>query len=89
MTESTVSEQIDHRWYTRPVFFVAHIQSALRSYIDKLGFEIGWHEVDGKGKACEVNPGECEIIRCDDAVRRDKSRLFVGADPGWSRGTSP
>jgi len=31
----------------------------------------------GRAKVCQVNRGECEIILCEDAVRRDKARLFV------------
>ena len=77
MTESTVSERIAHRWYARPVLFVSDVQGALRFYIDKLGFEKRWHSSDGKGKVCQVNRGECEIILCEDAARRDKGRLFV------------
>src|SRR3974377_2359493 len=77
MTESTLSEQSAHRWYTRPVFFVSDVQGALRFYIDKLGFEKRWHEAGGKGTVCQVNRGECEIILCEDAVRRDRGRLFV------------
>ena len=77
VTESTVSERIDHRWCARPVFFVSNVQGALRFYIDKLGFEKRWHEADGEGKVCQANRGECEIILCEDAARRDKSRLFV------------
>jgi hypothetical protein len=77
MTESTVSERITHRRYARPVFFVSDIQAALHFYIDQLGFEKQWHEGDGTGKVCQVNRGECEIILCEDAARRDKGRLFV------------
>jgi catechol 2,3-dioxygenase-like lactoylglutathione lyase family enzyme len=77
MADLTVSERISHRWYTRPVFFVSDVQGALRFYVDKLGFEKRWHEADGKGKVCQVDRGECEIILCEDAARRDKSRLFV------------
>src|ERR1700688_1408403 len=77
MTESTVSERIPHRWYARPVFFVSDVEGAIRFYIDKLGFEKRWHEADGKGKVCQVNRGECEIILWEDAARRDKGRLFV------------
>lgn len=73
MTEPTVNERIAHRWYPRPVFFVSDVQAALRFYIDKLGFEKHWH----KGTVCQVNRGECEIILCEDATRRDRSRLFV------------
>ena len=72
-----VNEQVAHRWYARPVFFVADVQRALRFYIDMLGFEKAWHEAEGKGTVCQVNRGECEIILCEDAVRRDKARLFV------------
>jgi hypothetical protein len=77
MTESTVSERIRHRWYARPVFFVSDVQGALRFYIDQLGFVKQWHEADGKGKVCQVNRGECEIILCGDPARRDRGRLFV------------
>jgi hypothetical protein len=70
-------EQIAHRWYARPVFFVADVNRALLFYIDKLGFEKRWHEGDGTGKVCQVNRGECEIILCEDAARRDKTRLFI------------
>jgi catechol 2,3-dioxygenase-like lactoylglutathione lyase family enzyme len=77
MTESPVSERSSHRWYTRPVFFVSDVQTALRFYIDQLGFEKRWHEADGQGTVCQVNRGECEIILCGDGARRDKGRLFV------------
>jgi catechol 2,3-dioxygenase-like lactoylglutathione lyase family enzyme len=77
MTEQAVRSQIVHRWYTRPVLFVADVNRALRFYLDKLGFEKGWHEGDGAGKVCQVNHGECEIILCEDAKRRDKGRLFI------------
>lgn len=65
------------RWYPRPVFFVADIQVALRFYVDTLGFAKKWHEADGTGTVCQVDHGECEIILCQDAIRRDRSRLFV------------
>jgi catechol 2,3-dioxygenase-like lactoylglutathione lyase family enzyme len=77
MTDSTVREQIAHRWYARPVFFVSDVQAALQFYMDKLGFEKRWHEADGQGKVCQVNRGECEIILCEDAARHDRGRLFV------------
>ena len=77
MTEQVVKSQIVHRWYTRPVLFVADVNRALRFYVDMLGFEKSWHEGDGAGKVCQVNHGECEIILCEDATRRDKARLFI------------
>lgn len=81
MTEQPVSNQIIHRWYTRPVLFVADVHRALRFYVDQLGFEKRWHEGDGAGKVCQVNHGECEIILCEDATRRDRGRLFVELTP--------
>ena len=66
-----------HRWYARPVFFVADMNRAARFYIAKLGFEKAWHEGDGAGTVCQVNRGECEIILCQDATRTHKSRLFI------------
>jgi catechol 2,3-dioxygenase-like lactoylglutathione lyase family enzyme len=72
-----VRNQVVHRWYARPVLFVADVNRALRFYIDMLGFEKRWHERDGAGKVCQVDRGECEIILCEEATRRDKARLFV------------
>jgi uncharacterized glyoxalase superfamily protein PhnB len=77
MTDSTVNQQTSHRWYARPVFFVSDVQGALRFYIDMLGFVKKWHEADGKGTVCQVDRGECEIILCQSAERRDRGRLFV------------
>ena len=77
MAKTTGREQLTHRWYTRPVLFVADVNRALRFYIDMLGFEKGWHEGDGTGSVCQVSRAECEIILCEDAARRDKARLFV------------
>jgi len=59
------------------VFFVADVNRALRFYVDMLGFEKGWHEGDGAGGVCQVNHGECEIILCEDARRKDRARLFI------------
>jgi catechol 2,3-dioxygenase-like lactoylglutathione lyase family enzyme len=81
MTKATVLNQAAHRWYTRPVFFVADVDRALRFYIDRLGFDKSWHEGDGAGKVCQVNRAECEIILCEDAERTDKARLFVELTP--------
>jgi catechol 2,3-dioxygenase-like lactoylglutathione lyase family enzyme len=77
MTEQAVKSQIVHRWYTRPVLFVVDVNRALRFYVDMLGFEKSWHEGDGAGGVCQVNHGECEIILCEDATRRDRARLFI------------
>ncbi len=81
MTEQPVNNQIVARWYARPVFFVADVNRALRFYVEMLGFEKAWHEGDGAGTVCQVNHGECEIILCQDAARRDKARLFVELTP--------
>src|SRR5229473_776899 len=62
MAEQTREQQISHRWYTRPVLFVADVTRALRFYEGLLGFEKAWHEGDGEGKVCQVNRAECEII---------------------------
>jgi len=77
MTEQAVRTHIVHRWYARPVFFVADVNRAIRFYVDMLGFEKSWHSGDGAGTVCQVNHGECEIILCEDATRRGKARLFV------------
>jgi catechol 2,3-dioxygenase-like lactoylglutathione lyase family enzyme len=78
MAEQTVKDQqVGHRWYTRPVLFVADVNRALHFYVDMLGFEKRWHEGDGSGGVCQIDRGECEIILCEDSARRDKSRLFI------------
>lgn len=66
-----------HRWYTRPVLFVADLHRALRFYVDVFGFEKRWHSADGAGNVCQVERAECEIILCQDAARRDRGRLFI------------
>ena len=81
MTEQTLRNEIVHRWYTRPVLFVADVNRALRFYVDMLGFEKGWHEGDGAGTVCQVNHGECEIILCEDARRSGRARLFIELTP--------
>jgi catechol 2,3-dioxygenase-like lactoylglutathione lyase family enzyme len=73
MSESTVTEQIGHHWYARPVFFVADIQRALCFYSEQLGFTRKWQA----DNVCQVDRGGCEIILFEDASRKDKSRLFV------------
>jgi catechol 2,3-dioxygenase-like lactoylglutathione lyase family enzyme len=72
-----VSGQPLHRWYTRPVLFVADVNRAIRFYVDMLGFEKHWHSDDGAGTACQVDRAECEIILCEDSTRSDKGRLFI------------
>ena len=77
MTANVPASEPMHRWYTRPVFFVSDVNRAAAFYVDMLGFEKGWHSDDGTGTVCQVNHGECEIILCQDAARRDRSRLFI------------
>ncbi|NUQ12927.1 MAG: bleomycin resistance family protein [Gemmatimonadaceae bacterium] len=77
MTEPAREASRVHRWYARPVFFVADVHRAARFYVDTLGFDKGWHSGDGAGTVCQVNHGECEIILCQDATRRDRGRLFI------------
>ncbi|HXY30495.1 MAG TPA: glyoxalase superfamily protein [Gemmatimonadaceae bacterium] len=77
MPERAVHDRVVHRWYARPVVFVADVSRALHFYVDMLGFEKAWHEADGAGGVCQVNRGECEIILCQDATRRDRARLFI------------
>jgi catechol 2,3-dioxygenase-like lactoylglutathione lyase family enzyme len=56
---------------------VADVNRALGFYVDTLSFQKRWHEGNGEGGVCQVNRGECEIILCEDATRRDRGRLFV------------
>lgn len=77
MTEQNAGSRSVHRWYARPVLFVADINRAIGFYVDMLGFEKHWHEGDGAGTVCQVNRGECEIILCEDATRRDRARMYI------------
>ena len=81
MADKSERDAIVHRWYTRPVLFVADVERALHFYLDMLGFEKSWHEGDGAGKVCQVKRGECEIILCEDAGRSDRGRLFISLTP--------
>jgi catechol 2,3-dioxygenase-like lactoylglutathione lyase family enzyme len=73
--------QTVHRWYTRPVLFVADVNRALGFYVDRLGFVKRWHEGDGAGGVCQIDRGECEVILCEDATRCGRGRLFVELTP--------
>jgi catechol 2,3-dioxygenase-like lactoylglutathione lyase family enzyme len=66
-----------HKWYPRPVFYVADLNRAIDFYVGQLGFWKKWHEADGTGTVCQVNRSDCEIILCQSDTRKDKSRLFV------------
>lgn len=77
MTDHHAPEAPTHRWYARPVFFVADLERSLQFYVAGLGFKKDWHSDDGKGTVCQVSRSDCEIILCQDASRRDKGRLFV------------
>ena len=68
-----------HRWYARPVFFVADIQRTTRFYLDMLGFVKKWPE-DDEGTVCQVDRSDCEIILCQDETRAasvGQGRLFL------------
>ena len=77
MTELGAHSASGHRWYARPVLFVADLTRSLRFYQDQLGFVKNWHAGDGTGTVCQVSRSDCEIILCQDAARRDKARLFI------------
>lgn len=77
MSQQDGDSKTIHRWYARPVFFVTDLSRSLHFYIDLLGFGKPWHEADGAGTVCQVNRSDCEIILCQSADRKDRSRLFV------------
>jgi len=81
MTEQSLERRIVHRWYTRPVLFVSDVNRPIGFYVDRLGFEKGWHEGDGAGGVCQVNHGECEILLCEDAARSGQARLYIELTP--------
>jgi hypothetical protein len=73
-----------HRWYSRPVLFVADLPRALRFYLDDLGFRKDWHSDNGTGMVCQVSRSECEIILCQDADRHRRARLLASSWPRWN-----
>ena len=77
MTTEAAGRAPVHQWYMRPVLFVADVSRAIRFYVDVLGFEKAWHSDEGTGNVCQVDRGDCEIILCEDASRRDRGRLFI------------
>src|SRR5262249_42292291 len=77
MEDRAAGDQAVHRWYTRPVLFVADIRRSIRFYTGDLGFRKVWHEADGKGTVCQVDRDGCEIIVCEHDARKDRARLFV------------
>lgn len=83
MTNSSIAVdgRTIHRWYTRPVLFVANVNRSVRFYVDWLGFQKGWHEGDGTGTVCQVNRGECEVILCEDSTRCGRGRLYIELTP--------
>ena len=81
MTETTADGRVVHRWYARPVLFVADVNRSIRFCVGSLGFENAWHEADGAGAVCQVNRSDCEIILCQDDARTDSARLFVELSP--------
>ena len=70
-----------HRWYPRPVFFVADLARAVHFYVALLGFTKHWHEADGAGSVCQVGRSDCEIILCEDPARSAPARLFIELTP--------
>lgn len=81
MSEPSTRDELLHRWYTRPVFFVSDIKRATAFYTEKLGFVKAWPKGEDEWTVCQVNRGECEIILCQDATRRDRARLFIELTP--------
>jgi catechol 2,3-dioxygenase-like lactoylglutathione lyase family enzyme len=77
MSEHMAPSTSVHRWYARPVLFVADLNRSRRFYLDQLGFVMNWHSGDGTGAVCQVSRSDCEIILCQDAARQDKARLFI------------
>ncbi len=76
-----MSTESEHRWYSRPVFFVANLARAERFYTETLGFVKKWHEADGSGTVCQVDRSDCEIILCEVEEPRTPSRLFIELTP--------
>lgn len=81
MSDAAATPRAVHRWYARPVLFVADVNRALAFYVEGLGFEKQWHEGDGAGGVCQVGRSECEIILCETTEREGRGRLYIELTP--------
>ena len=76
------SSDTKEKWYSRPVFFVSTVDTALGFYAGSLNFKMAWDYVDnGRRIVAQVNRGSaCEIILCEDAARAGRSRVFISLE---------
>ena len=81
MTEQVARTQTVHRWYTRPVLFVADVNRAIHFYVDMLGFEKSWHEGDGAGTVCQAAFSHSRLNKSDGDAREDCGRVLAA----WPR----
>lgn len=76
MTDITVTNQVAHRWYARPVFFVADVNRAPRFHIDMLGFEKDCIRATGRARSAKSiaeNAGHVAYL--------DRARIITSSSP--------
>jgi catechol 2,3-dioxygenase-like lactoylglutathione lyase family enzyme len=75
---------MSNKWYTRPVLFVADIDSSVDFYVKQLGFTQVWrYEDEGKAWVAQVDRHGCELIlSCQWPDKVGKGLMFISLDPG-------
>ena len=53
-------------WFARPVLHVSDVETALRFYVDRLGFTSPWrYDEDGRASVAQVDRQGCALILAD------------------------
>jgi uncharacterized glyoxalase superfamily protein PhnB len=53
-------------WFARPVLHVSNVETALRFYVDRLGFTVAWRYEEGdQVRVAQVDRGCCALIVSD------------------------
>ena len=74
---------MSHKWYARPILYVADLDRALAFYTGKLGFAESWRfEEEGRPRVAQVERLGCELIfSCQEQMKAGPGRIFVSLDP--------
>jgi catechol 2,3-dioxygenase-like lactoylglutathione lyase family enzyme len=70
-------------WFARPVLHVADVETAVRFYVERLGFATAWrHEEDGKLIVAQVDRDGCALILASTwAEKAGAGTIFISLDP--------
>ena len=66
-------------WFARPVLHVVDVETALRFYVDHLGFTNPWrYEEDGRVHVAQAERQGCTVILCDHwPEKAGKGLIFI------------